>query len=374
MPPANAFRKPGGAETSYPLTVAFCEDCSLLQVPDVVAPEILFKDYVYATGASAPLVTHFYNYAHDAILPLVSEDDLMVDVGGNDCTLLDFVKERCRVWNIDPSSPLLPNVPTYSVMFNSQVAKDFVLAHGPAKVVTANNVLAHVDDLIDFLEGVRHLLADDGTFIFEIHWVKDLLDHTGFDQIYHEHLCYFSLTALVRMLDHVGLKIYNVEIVQNHGRSLRVFAKKSPAAIMAMVESVLWIEYDGGLTDISVYQKFATAVQNKREVLRDLLYDLKDGGARIVGYGAPAKGSTLINYCGLGSTLEYVVDGSKAKQGTLVPGTRVPVVRPERLLHDAPEYALLLSWNYRDHILEKEHVLRERGTKFIVPVPGIEIV
>jgi hypothetical protein len=373
MPPANAFRKPGEAETSYPLTVAFCEDCSLLQVPDVVAPEILFKDYVYATGASAPLVEHFRKYAAENILPIVTPDDLVIDIGGNDGTLLGRLEDRCHTLNVDPSaSPQDGSV--YRQPFNRAEAAWIRTCYGPAKVVTANNVLAHVDDVQDFIKGVRHLMADDSTFIFEVHWVKDLLDHTGFDQIYHEHLCYFSLTALVRMLDHVGLKVYNVEIVQNHGRSLRVFAKKSPATIMAMVESVLWIEYDGGLTDISVYQKFATAVQNKREVLRDLLYDLKDGGARIVGYGAPAKGSTLINYCGLGSTLEYVVDGSKAKQGKLVPGTRVPVVRPERLLHDVPEYALLLSWNYRDHILEKEHVLRERGTKFIVPVPGIEIV
>jgi hypothetical protein len=343
MPPANAFlkREDFDAEKRYPLTLAYCRDCALIQVPDVVDPSVLFNSaYAYETGVSVPMVEHFKRYAEEAVFPLVSKDDLVVDIGGNDGTLLSF---------------------------------------GHAKVITANNVLAHVDDVVDFLRGVRHLLADDGTFIFEVHWVKDLLDRTGYDQIYHEHLCYFSLYSLTRMLDAAGLEIFDAEIVPMHGRSLRVKACKSRVeCVKGATQSyhdILAAELVAGLDKADPYIAFGHRVEAKRHVLRDLLYDLKDGGAVIIGYGAPAKGTTLLNYCGIGpETLDCVVDTSPLKQGRYVPGVHVPVVGPELLDSDRIDYVLLLSWNYADYILEKEKELRDAGTKFILPFPEISVV
>lgn len=378
MPPANAFVRPDEAdgEVSYPLTLAFCESCSLLQVPDVVAPEILFKDYKYVTGSAAPMADHFGRYAETAVLPLVAGDDLVVDVGGNDGTLLSFVKDHvAKVLNVDPAADM-SRCGGHSIarLFSSDEAKRIAAVFGHAKVVTANNVLAHTDDPFDFVRGVRHLLADDGTFIFEVQWAKSLVGDASFDHVYHEHLSYFSLFSLEKMINHAGMHVTNVDVVEAQGRSLRVFARKSGyISGDGKINRILAEERDCGVARLPLWHDFAARVEAKRGLIRDLLFDLKDGGARIVGYGAPAKGSTLLNYCGIDDeTLDYVVDGTKQKQGLLVPGAHVPVVNPDRLLHDAPDYALLLSWNYRDHILEKEKVLRSRGTKFIVP--GREVV
>lgn len=380
MPPANAFIRQEDipAERAYPLTLAFCENCSLVQVPDVIDPAILFRDYAYATGASAPLVEHFRRYAEESVLPLVSRNDLVVDIGGNDCTLLAFLHDHCYVLNIDPAAPPNERIPIIPRMFSSVVARSIAEQFELAKVVTVNNVLAHVDDVHDFLRGVRHLLSDDGTFIFEVHWVKDLVDRTGYDQIYHEHLCYFSLHALDLLLEQADLELVDAKVVPMHGQCLRVKAIKArPESIHGMSEGcydIINAEALAGLDTATPYHAFATRAQAHREILRDLIYDLVDGGARIIGYGAPAKGSTLLNYCGIGEDLEYVVDGSSAKQGRHVPGVHVPILSPDELRDDAPNYALLLSWNYANHILEKEKDLRARGTKFIVPFPEIRIV
>jgi hypothetical protein len=388
MPLANAFIEPENAadEKQYPLTLAFCRACSLLQTPDVVDPAILFGDYPYATGASAPLVEHFRKYVHDAIDPLITGGDLVVDIGGNDGTLLNFVKgsqspnESPRVLNIDPAAPALDSILSVTLPFSAATSRRVVDRFGQAKVVTANNVLAHVDDLLDFLKGVRHLLADDGTFIFETHWVKDLIDRTGYDQVYHEHLCYFSMHSLAQLFGHAGLRAYDVKIVKNHGESLRVFASKSdhcghsrPTRRDTVADCLIY-EKAAALDKEQTYLDFVTRAQAHRELLRDLVYDLVDGGARVIGYGAPAKGTTLLNYCGIGSDLDFVVDGSPSKQDKMVPGVHVPIVSPDELKTDSPNYALLLSWNYADHILAKEQDLRARGTKFIVPFPEIRIV
>ena len=346
----------------------------------MVDPAILFGNYAYATGASAPLVEHFRRYAEESVLPLVSKDDLVVDIGGNDGTLLKFIRDavNCPTINVDPTAGLAGGGLLVNVLFSLEAAKKIERLYGPTKVVTANNVLAHVDDLPDFLEGVRHLLADDGTFIFEVHWVKDLIDRTGYDQVYHEHLCYFSLHSLDLLLERAGFELVDAQVVPMHGQCLRVKAiKDRPESIHGMSKGAYDIyraETDTGLDTEASYLAFAARAQSHRELLRDVIYDLVDGGARVIGYGAPAKGTTLLNYCGVGSDLDYVVDGSQSKQGKQVPGVHVPIVSPDVLGDDTPDYALLLSWNYADHILEKEKDLRARGTKFIVPFPEVRIV
>jgi C-methyltransferase C-terminal domain/Putative zinc binding domain/Methyltransferase domain len=382
-PPANAYLRADEmqrSERSYPLAVYFCRTCSLLQLLDVVNPEILFKDYHYLTGASEPLVAHFKEYAQRTIRPFIgSEKELVVDIGGNDGVLLSFVKDFARVLNVDAADNLAPlseakGVPFYPAFFGPDVAETLLRQHGYAKVVTGNNVFAHTDRIRDVFAGVSRLIGGDGVFIFEVHWVKHLVDENAFDQIYHEHLCYYSLHALKHLVESSGMRIFNVEIVPMQGKSLRVFAGKGRAE-NAAVADILAQEQAAGLTAENAFQVFARRVEdNKRETVT-LLRSLVAQGKKIAGYGAPAKGNTLLNYYGIGpDVVSYLTDTTPLKQGLYSPGMHIPIVAPERLGEDVPDYILLLAWNFKDAILAKESALRKRGVKFIVTVPKLEVV
>jgi hypothetical protein len=379
MPPANAFTKPleGPPVKAYPLALYFCNACSLAQLLDVVHPEVLFTTYHYATGSSPQLQKHFADYAQKRILPLVTKEDLVVDIGGNDGTLLNFVKDHARVMNFDPASNVRDNttIPNHVAFFSFKVAKSVIRHIGKATVITANNVLAHVDDPIDLLGGVHELLSDKGTFICEVHWVRHLLDAGCYDHIYHEHLCYYSLHNLRRAMAMVGLKIFRVEIVQTQGESLRIFACKDGREPSTSVEYILNREIESDIAKCSTFERFAERVKQSKHVLRELLGDLKISGASIVGYGAPAKGNTLLNFCGIGNkTLDYLTDTNPIKQHKLSPGMQIPVMLPERLYDDEPDYALLLAWNFTESILRNEQELRDNGTKFIIPIPALTVV
>lgn len=382
-PPAAAFLKKEDLEKpekTYPLALYFCRTCSLAQLLDVVDPEILFKDYHFLTGASAPSVAHFKKYAKDVILPLVtSKDDLVIDIGGNDGVLLSFVKDRARVLNVDPADNLSSlseekGVPFYPAFFSSKTADRLILKYGHAKVVVANNVFAHVDPLRDIFKGVARLIGESGVFIFEVHWAKHLLDEGCFDQIFHEHLCFYSLHAAKYLVEASGMKIFDVEIVPMQGQSLRIFvSKRRPPS--KRVADILEQERARGMTKEAAYHTFAEKVRTNKEKVRTLLKELKAQGKKIVGYGAPAKGSNLLNYYRLGTeTLDYLTDTTSLKQGLYSPGMHIPVVHPDRLLSDTPDYIVLLSWNFKDFILATEKPLRERGVKFIVTVPELEII
>ncbi|TSC68626.1 MAG: C-methyltransferase [Parcubacteria group bacterium Gr01-1014_56] len=382
-PPANAYLsredldKP---EKSFPLVLYFCKTCSLAQLRHVVNPEILFKGYHFLTSASTPSVLHFKEYAEKAIIPLItSPKDLVIDIGGNDGVLLNYIKDKARVLNVDPADNLASiseekGVPFYPAFFTSQTADELLEKFGKAKVVTANNVFAHTDPIRDVFKGVAKLIGEDGTFIFEVHWAKHLVDESAFDQIYHEHLCFYSLHALKVLVEATGMQIFDVEIVQAQGQSLRVYAAKSRAP-SSNVERILAEEKVAGLTDEATYHAFAQHVEENKKKVVALLKELKSKGKKIVGYGAPAKSNTLLNYYGVGKeTLEYLTDTTTLKQGLYSPGTHIPIVSPEKLLTDTPDYILLLAWNFKDAILEKEQALRERGIKFIIPVGNVTIV
>ncbi len=382
-PPANAYLKKedlGKPEKYFPLALYFCRTCSLAQLLDVVDPEILFKDYHFLTGASAPSVEHFKKYAQEVVRPLVSsKDDLVIDIGGNDGVLLSYVKDYARVLNVDPADNLAPlseekGVPFYPAFFTSQTADDILAKYGTAKVVVANNVFAHTDPIRDVFKGVAKLIGDDGVFVFEVHWAKHLLSEGCFDQIYHEHLCFYSLHAAKYLVEATGMRVFDVEIVPTQGLSLRVYVSKNrePSDIVA---KILAQEIDNRMTEEGAYYTFAKNVRaNKNKVLA-LLKDLKLQGKKIVGYGAPAKGNTLLNYYGVGTeTLDYLTDTTTLKQGLYSPGMHIPIVSPEKLLTDTPDYIFLLAWNFKDAILKKEKTLREAGVKFIVTVPLVEII
>ena len=382
-PPANAYlskEELSKPEKSFPLVLYFCRTCSLVQLLDVVDPEILFKSYHFLTSASMPSIAHFKEYAEKAIIPLItSSKDLVIDIGGNDGVLLEFIKDKARVLNVDPADNLAPiseekGVPFYPAFFTSAVAEELIKKFGMAKVVTANNVFAHTDPIRDVFKGVAKLIGEDGTFIFEVHWAKHLVDESAFDQIYHEHLCFYSLHALKVLVEGAGIQIFDVEIVEAQGQSLRVYAAKSRAP-SKNVALILAEEKATGLTDEATYYTFAKHVQENKERVVALLKELKSKGKKIVGYGAPAKSNTLLNYYGIGKeTLDYLTDTTTLKQGLYSPGTHIPIVSPEKLLSDTPDYILLLAWNFKDAILEKEKMLREKGVKFIVTVPRVEVI
>lgn len=382
-PPANAYLRKedlGNPEKSFPLVLYFCRTCSLAQLLDVVNPDILFKDYHFLTGASHPSVEHFRRYAEEAIAPLLaSSDDLVVDIGGNDGVLLAFLKDRARVLNVDPADNLAPiseanGVPFHTAFFTSKTADDLIEKYGAAKVVTANNVFAHTDPLRDVFQGVAKLIGDDGVFIFEVHWAKHLLSTGCFDQIYHEHLCFHSLHALKHLIEASGMKVFDVEIVPMQGQSLRVFAAKnrpeSPRTAIVLEE-----ERATGLTQESTHFAFATMVEKTKRELLEVLTRFKTEGKKIVGYGAPAKAQTLLNYFKIGpDVLEYLVDSTSLKQGLYSPGMHIPIVSREELLSRTPDYVLLLAWNYTDAILEQEQALRDRGVKFITIIPEVSVM
>jgi len=382
-PPANAYLKKedlGKPEKSFPLALYYCRTCSLAQLLDVVNPEILFKDYHFLTGASSPSVEHFKKYAEEALRPLISsKDDLVIDIGGNDGVLLNFVKDYARVLNVDPADNLAPlsearGVPFYPAFFTSQTADEIIAKYGKAKVVVANNVFAHTDPLRDVFKGIAKLIDKNGTFICEVHWQKHLIEEGAFDQIYHEHLCFHSLHSLRHLVESAGMKIYDVQIVPTQGRSLRIFVAKDRMPT-PNVERVLAEEERAGLIDEAAHRSFGRNIEGEKEKLLTLLRDLKAAGKKIVGYGAPAKGNTLLNYYGIGpDILDYLTDTTPLKQGLYSPGMHIPIVSPEKLLTETPDYILLLAWNFRDAILEKEKALREKGVKFIITVPVVEVI
>lgn len=382
-PPANAYlteKELGSKEGEYPLVLHFCRTCSLVQLLDVVDPEILFKNYHFLTGASQPAVEHFQKYADEVIRTFItSPDDLVIDIGGNDGVLLEPVSTFARVLNVDPAENLASisearGVPFYPAFFNSHTADVLIQEFGTAKVVTANNVFAHTDPIRDVFKGVAKLIGEGGVFIFEVHWVKHLIDEGAFDQVYHEHLCFYSLHALKHLVEASGMKIFDVEVVPMQGQSLRVYAAKDREPTVR-VKEILEAEQAAGLTEESTFTKFSEEVAQNRDTLRTLLKNLKAQGKKIVGYGAPAKSTTMLSYYSISRDLiDYIVDSTPLKQGMYTPGTHIPIRSPEALNEDPPDFIVLFAWNFKDAILEKEAKLRERGVKFIIAIPHVEVI
>lgn len=383
MPPANAFLKKedlAKEERKFPLIVYFCRNCALLQLLDVVSPKILFEHYDYLTSASAPLAGHFVQSAKMLAEKFITgKNDFALEIGGNDGVLLSEMKKHCRVLNIEPSKNVAElarkrGVETIDEFFTTALARDIMQKYGRSRLIIANNVMAHIDDLSDVFRAVEALLQDDGVFVFEVHWVGNLIGEGGFDQIYHEHLCYFSLFPLLRMLDGFALKIFDVELIPVHGQSMRLYAGKKQA-VSDSVGSFLNREKELGLQDLKTFLNFAKKVEKNKNDLNDLLARLRNERAVIAGYGAPAKGNTLLNYCKIDNTiLDFIIDTTPLKQGLFTPGSHIPIYSPRVLPKKKPDYFLLLAWNYADAVMVKEADFRNKGGKFIIPVPEVKII
>ncbi len=386
MPLANAYRPEGEstiAEPLYPLSVAYCSACGLVQVPDVVSPRRLFGAYHYFTSASAPMIDHFRRVAADICGRYLNEpDDLLCEVGSNDGVFLQHLVGRCRVLGVDPASNIVglaakKGVPTVGRFFNVHTARAIRTMFGRAKVIFSANCLAHIDDLDDVLEGVTDLLAPDGVLIFENHRFANMLRMSCFDQIYHEHLTYYTLRPLEVLLARFGLRVIDVQVIPTHGESFQIHAAHSDAPYPVEARVALTRQDEDALhfDDVETYRQFAQNVVEFRQNLRHLLHELRSRGGRLVGYGAPAKASTLLNYCDIGhEVLHYVVDSTPIKQGRYVPGTSIPIRPPSTLAENPPDYVLLLAWNYAEAILRQEQALRSHGMRFILPFPTPHVV
>lgn len=367
-------------EKKYPLDLYYCNSCSLVQLLDVVSQDTLFHDeYANFSSASAPLVAHFQSFAEEIAKAYLGPDDLVVDIGSNDGVLLQFFKDQ-RVLGIDPAASVVrvareKGIETWSEFFTEAVAVRIRDERGAAKLIMANNVFAHIDNIDDTVRGIKLLLAEDGIFIFEAHYLLDLIEHFEFDTVCHEHLCYFTVKPLMQFFARFGMSVVDVQRVKNHGGSIRVFVKNNATATSPNVESLLKLENERGLHSAERFTRFQEEVESARTTLVSLIRGFRSAGKKVVGYGAPAKSGTLLNYCGFtAQDLSYITDTTPHKVGLLAPGSHIPVVSPDILKSETPDYILLLAWNYRDFILEKEKDLRARGTKFIIPIPHPEVV
>ena len=387
QPLANAFlRSPEelAAEARYPLDVYLCETCSLVQLLDVVDPGVLFSHYLYLTGASETMERHHAAYADTLVRMLALEsDDLVVEVGSNDGSLLGHFQRRgLQVLGIEPAANIaeLANkrgIRTLSRFFSPSTAADVRQAHGEAKAVLSNNVLAHVDDLRGFVEGCMYLLNPTGLLVVEVPYLRRLIEKLEYDTIYHEHLCYFSVAALARLFEQVDLSVIGAAEVPVHGGSLRLYIgrREHYGAHGREALELLKTEQAEGLASERTLGGFAKRVAKHRQAITRLLHDLAGQGQTLAGYGAPAKATTLLNHCGIGpSELPYLVDKNPWKVGRYQPGTGIPVLGVETLLEREPDYVLILPWNLQGEVVEQQREYAQRGGRFIVPLPEPRIL
>ena len=387
QPLANAFlaQEHFEKEKQYPLCVARCTNsvCGFVQLAYVVNPDELFSDYVYVSSTSPAFVRHFEEYASDMDRRVGLKGALTLDIGSNDGVLLKPLKALgARALGVDPAAAIAKRatesgLETIVGYFTEKFAKELKAARGEAKLITANNVFAHIDDLDDVMRGVQALLSRDGLFVIEAPYLVDYLEKKLFDTTYHEHLSYLSLRPLQLFFKKFGMHIVDVECVDTHGGSMRIMVAPdgSRFAESPTVAKLISEEETKGLYNPETYQKFTLQVFKNREALRTLLGGLKKEGKTIAGYGAPAKGNTLLNFMQVGTeTLDYIVDENPLKQGLFSPGMHVPIVPASHMESHRPDYLLILAWNFAPSIMEKNKAFKDAGGQFIIPVPEAQIV
>jgi len=383
QPPANAFLTKealaAGKEARYPLKAYVCDDCQLVQLIDVVDLDTLFQDYVYLTAGAGPTTPkHFTEYAQSIIDRFhLTPDSFVVELGSNDGLLLSAFQQLGikKVLGVDPAKNVAQmanerGTPTIAEPWGEAVAKRIAQEHGKADVIIGNNVVAHINDHQGLVRAVKELLAQNGTFVFEAPYLVDMFENLSFDTIYHEHLACLSVRPLKRMFESHGLDVFDVRGKSVQGESIRVFVGwPSAHEVMLRVVGFVNKEEAMNLNIVPSYHNLAYRVERRVKELTDLLAKLKSEGKSIAGYGAPAKGNTLLNYAKIGpETLDYLTEELPTKIGKFSPGMHIPVVHVDVARKDPPDYLLILAWNYLDKILEREDALHKRGTKFIVPI------
>lgn len=382
---ANSFLKKEDLikhEAKYPLEVFYCAQCFFVQLGYSVPPEIMFREYLWVSSTSDTIPVHFAEYAQEVYERFMKPGDLVVEIASNDgCLLKGFKKYDVRMLGVEPARNIAKmaqenGVPTLNEFFCKSTAEKVLHEHGSAKALISNNVFAHVDQLDDFVDGAALLLAPDGVWTIESPHLFNFMLKNEFDTVYHEHISYLPLNALVAFFKRHGLYLYDVKKTKVHGGSIRMYVTKDPTKEhTATLTDMLTEEKNAGLLQAETYTAFGQKVEQLRKDCMDLLHDLKKQGKRIAGYGASAKGNTLLQYFGIGpDLLEYIADKAPLKQGLYTPGTHIPVVPPDRIETDPPDYMFILAWNFADEIMRQQSAFKAKGGKFIVPIPMPQVV
>ena len=385
-PPANAFvpkTSVAAPQEAFPLDLWFCRNCRHIQLLDVVDPNILFGDYPYVSGTSPVFVRHFEDYATEVIGKFsLQPDDLVVDIGSNDGTLLKpFQAAGMKVLGIDPAESIAAaanadGIETLPAFFTRETALDIRERHGTAMCITANNVFAHIDDLTATVEAIRELLAPRGIFVFEVSYFVDVFEKTLFDTIYHEHLDYHTVGPLPQFFAAHGLDLFAAERIDTHGGSLRGFVQiEGGECAGSGIETLVENESALGLDREETLRDYSSRIDKLGRELGTLIEELRRDGKRLAGYGAPAKATTLMHHFGIGrEQIEFIVDDNPLKQGLYSPGLYVPVLPSSAISERQPDYLVILAWNFAEPIMDKCGDFARNGGHFIVPLPEVQVI
>ncbi|MFJ8910312.1 class I SAM-dependent methyltransferase [Amycolatopsis sp. NPDC102389] len=371
-------------EPTYPLHLRVCTECRLAQIPPLITPEETFTEYAYFSSYSASWVEHAKTFVDGAVERLgLDESSFVVEVASNDGYLLKHVvAQKIRCLGVEPSvnvgqAARDAGVPTKTAFLGPESGRDVREEHGPADLVVANNVYAHIPDIVGFTHGLRALVADDGWVSIEVQHLLTLIQENQYDTIYHEHFQYYTVESARRALARGGLSVVDVELLPTHGGSIRLWARPDAVAgePSERMTRVLDAEKAAGLHEMSGYTEFSERVTKVRLELNKFLTDAALEGKTVVGYGAPGKGNTLLNHCGIRpDVLRYTVDRNPYKHGRFTPGTRIPILPPEQIEADRPDYVLVLPWNLRKELTAQLSFVDEWGGKLVFPIPHLEIV
>lgn len=389
MPPVNSFvtdPESIAREQKHPLALVYCAGCTHVQLTHMLDPKDVFEDYIYFSSMSDTVVRHGQTLAKRYAEELkLQSGDLVAEIASNDGCILKPFRAHAKVYGVEPAKNIAEvanreGVPTLAEFFDPATAERVRAEQGPARLILARNVVAHVPELVAFTKGVAKWLADDGIFHVEVPYLRDMVEHLEFDTIYHEHLSYFSVTALDRLFREAGLVLWDVEALALHGGSIIARAKragtKPKVAVKRYLEAERAAGFVPGVTGVpAALETFAQGTLRLKTAIPDMLKRLKAQGARIAAYGAAAKGVVLLNYCGIGpDLLTFVADRSPHKQGKRLPGVHLPVVEPHEVLFKSPDVLMVLAWNFFDEIRTQLADYEEEGGRFMIPVPEPRIV
>jgi hypothetical protein len=372
-------------EPFYPLHSFVCEKCFLVQLPEYVAPKAIFEEYGYFSSFSDTWLKHVSDYADMMSVSLgLNRESLVIELASNDGYLLQyFVAKSIPVLGIEPAknvarAAIKKGVPSVTEFFGCALARRLVHEGRCADLLLGNNVLAHVPDINDFVGGMKILLKPQGVITMEFPHLVNLIERNQFDTIYHEHFSYLSFTTVEQVFAKQGLELFDVEEIPTHGGSLRIYGRHfedSTKPVSSRVSALKASEAAWGVTNLQRYQAFGEKVKATKRGILQFLIETKQRGKSVAGYGAPGKGNTLLNYCGIRTDfLDYTVDRSPYKQGKFTPGTRIPICAPEKIKETKPDYLFVLPWNLKDEVIAQNAFIREWGGKFVVPIPEIQIL